>query len=76
MSDVKLPLNLSFLCGACAACSAEIVTYPLDVSKTRLQMGGTQGMPKYNGLIHTIKTVLKNEGPLALYGGMTPAIVR
>jgi hypothetical protein len=34
------------------------------------------GQPKYTGLIHCFKTVYKQEGFVALYGGLTPHMLR
>ena len=38
-----LPLHKSFAASALAACTAEIVTLPLDTAKVRLQVQGAGG---------------------------------
>jgi solute carrier family 25 protein 33/36 len=34
------------------------------------------GKPKYTGLIQCLKLVVKEEGMIGLYGGMTPHLLR
>lgn len=49
-SGPPLPLHKSFAASALAACTAEIVTLPLDMAKVRLQLqgGAAAGVaPKY-----------------------------
>jgi len=63
-----------------AASVAECVTYPLDLTKTRLQIqgelasGGGQG--QYRGMIRTALGIVKEEGLLQLWRGMLPALYR
>ena len=61
-----------------AACIAEIATIPLDTAKVRLQLQKVAAgeTPKYNGLIGTMKTVAAEEGPFALFNGLTPGLQR
>lgn len=63
---------------AAAACFADTVTFPLDLAKVRLQVqSGAKGSGlKYKSLLHTIKTVAKEEGPRALYKGLVPGLQR
>lgn len=60
--------------GAGAGVIAATVVCPLDVLKTRLQVtpGGSRAyVSTYESLSH----IVKNEGPRALYRGLTPTIV-
>lgn len=73
-----LPFPNMFLASAVAACTAEICTIPLDTAKVRLQI--QTGLPgvalKYKGLVGTCLTVAREEGPLALWKGITPGLHR
>jgi solute carrier family 25 citrate transporter 1 len=55
-----------------------LVNNPLDVVKTRLQKQVTvPGKdPKYKGLFQSIIVIAKEEGPLALWKGITPRLLR
>ncbi|XP_056621271.1 mitochondrial uncoupling protein 4 isoform X1 [Triplophysa dalaica] len=80
------PRVSKFTLSACAATVAELVTYPLDLTKTRLQIqgeGGTQQnggsrhtQPKYRGMLSTAVGIVREEGPFKLWQGVTPAIYR
>ena len=50
------------------------VTFPIDTSKTRLQLQGqvidaSQKTIRYRGMLHTFFKVSKEEGVRALYSG-------
>jgi len=63
-----------------AASVAESVTYPLDLTKTRLQLQGEVASGelnfKYKGMIRTAFGIVKEEGLLMLWRGMLPALYR
>ena len=63
-----------------AASVAETVTYPLDLTKTRLQLQGeiASGDPsvKYKGMFRTALGIAKEEGLFMLWRGMLPALYR
>ncbi|XP_037094450.1 mitochondrial uncoupling protein 4-like [Pollicipes pollicipes] len=79
----KLWFKYMLSCGA-ATC-AELVTYPLDLTKTRLQIQGEAAEkkpapsgrpPLYRGFLRTAGGVVREEGVLRLWQGVTPAIYR
>ncbi|ETV89098.1 hypothetical protein H257_00475 [Aphanomyces astaci] len=68
-----------FLAGALAgATEAVLIVTPFEVVKTRLQ-GQTivRGeVPKYRGTLQSTLTIIKHEGPMALWKGVAPTIGR
>eukprot|EP00127_Corallochytrium_limacisporum_P003921 Clim_evm6s155 gene=Clim_evmTU6s155 len=67
-----------FLFGAVSGAMGPLANSPIDVIKTRLQrqriIAGQK--PKYDGVMGTISTMLKEEGPMAFYKGLTPRLMR
>ncbi|CAG8983097.1 hypothetical protein HYALB_00004539 [Hymenoscyphus albidus] len=56
---------------------AALVTYPHEVARTRLRQGPkANGKLKYTGLLQCFKLVWKEEGMVAMYGGLTPHLLR
>ncbi|XP_076873464.1 mitochondrial uncoupling protein 4 isoform X2 [Brachyhypopomus gauderio] len=80
------PQLSKFIASACAATIAELVTFPLDLTKTRLQIQGEAGVgkgskhvasqPGHRGMLRTAVGIVQEEGPLKLWQGVTPAIYR
>lgn len=64
--------------GATAACVGEIATIPLDTAKVRLQIQQVKPgeTPKYTSFVQTMKTITAEEGPVALFRGLTPGLQR
>jgi len=60
--------------GGCAGISNWLIGMPFDVLKSRLQTA-PEGLYK-NGIRDVAKELLKTEGPLALYKGITPVLLR
>lgn len=64
--------------------NAEIFTYPLDLVKTRLQIQGEKhsikehdvGRGPYRGMIKTAVGIVKEEGPLKLWSGISAIWLR
>ncbi|VDD93425.1 unnamed protein product [Enterobius vermicularis] len=75
---------IKYLLSCSASLVSETVTYPLDVTKTRLQMirsGGAILLPTFNqkrrpGMFSVFWNIVRNEGVLNLWSGVTPAIYR
>lgn len=58
--------------GAIAGLVNTLVLSPLDVVKTRLQVQG--GARKYNGTMHALRTMLRQEGIGSYYKGLSAAL--
>merc|ERR1719373_1031932 len=69
-----------FVMCVAAASVAEFATYPLDLTKTRLQIQGEMRSGghkiKYRGMIQTALGIAKEEGLLHLWRGILPALYR
>ncbi|XP_068173510.1 dicarboxylate carrier UCP2-like [Antennarius striatus] len=62
-----------------AGCVADLVTFPLDTAKVRLQIQGeTKPLDgtRYRGVFGTIFTMVKTEGPRSLYSGLVAGLHR
>ncbi|XP_012582265.1 PREDICTED: mitochondrial brown fat uncoupling protein 1 isoform X2 [Condylura cristata] len=62
-----------------AACTADVITFPLDTAKVRLQIQGETPVSsgiRYKGVLGTITTLIKTEGPMKLYSGLPAGIQR
>ena len=68
-------LLLGFL-GGLAGCNAEVVTFPFDNLKTRMQMNGKEGMPSYKSFFDCIVQTYKAKGVPAFYKGASAAFLR
>jgi solute carrier family 25 protein 14/30 len=56
-------------------------TFPIDLTKTRLQVQGqvidaAHTQLKYRGMLHAFLTIAREEGVRALYSGIAPALLR
>ncbi|XP_066593624.1 mitochondrial uncoupling protein Bmcp isoform X2 [Prorops nasuta] len=70
-----------FVYGGLASIIAELGTFPLDTTKTRLQVQGQKFDHKhahlrYSGMTDALLQISKQEGFKALYSGISSAIVR
>ncbi|XP_019129995.1 mitochondrial uncoupling protein 2 [Larimichthys crocea] len=65
-----------------AGCVADLVTFPLDTAKVRLQIQGESKASldvqraRYRGVFGTIVTMVKTEGPSSLYSGLVAGLHR
>ncbi|KAK3032399.1 hypothetical protein RJ639_036416 [Escallonia herrerae] len=67
----KIPIPASLVAGACAGVSSTLLTYPLELLKTRLTI--QRGV--YDGLCDAFVKILKEGGPGELYRGLTPSVI-
>ncbi|XP_078034894.1 uncoupling protein Bmcp mitochondrial [Augochlora pura] len=70
-----------FVYGGLASIIAELGTFPLDTTKTRLQVQGQKfdkryAHLKYSGMTDALVQISKQEGFKALYSGISSAILR
>lgn len=57
-----------FILGGIASCVSEALTFPIDVTKTRIQIENQKKL-KYKGVLNCFRVIVREEGALALYGG-------
>ncbi|XP_015112700.1 mitochondrial uncoupling protein 2 [Diachasma alloeum] len=88
--DSNIPLAVKLLTAGSAACFADLVTFPLDTAKVRMQIAGetrsvlltpTSGSPvaintAQPGLLRTIVNIVRLEGARSLYGGLSAGLQR
>ncbi|CAN1300339.1 Mitochondrial adenine nucleotide transporter ADNT1 [Linum perenne] len=73
--DAQLTPVLRLGAGACAGIIAMSATYPMDMVRGRLTVQTDQSPRQYRGIAHALRTVLKEEGPRALYKGWLPSVI-
>jgi len=75
MSD--LSLSKKMLCAGSAACVADLLTFPFDVAKVRLQVAQkTVGHTVKSGLFGTLMNIAKTEGIKCWWNGIIPGLQR
>ncbi|KAJ6712599.1 SOLUTE CARRIER FAMILY 25 [Salix purpurea] len=73
--DAQLTPLLRLGAGACAGIIAMSATYPMDLVRGRLTVQTDKSPCQYRGITHALATVLKEEGPRALYKGWLPSVI-
>ena len=66
----------NLIAGACAGAVAATVVTPADVIKTRLQIESGDDRCGKSGMHTVAATIVKEEGPLALFKGLAPRLAR
>ncbi|XP_037849446.1 mitochondrial thiamine pyrophosphate carrier isoform X1 [Chlorocebus sabaeus] len=73
----------NLLCGSGAGVISKTLTYPLDLFKKRLQVGGFEHaraafgqVRRYKGLVDCAKQVLQKEGALGFFKGLSPSLLK
>ncbi|XP_051257895.1 mitochondrial uncoupling protein 2-like [Dicentrarchus labrax] len=78
--DMVPSAAVKFFGAGTAACIADLITFPLDTAKVRLQIQGeaqkVEGALKYRGVFGTITTMVRTEGPRSLYNGLVAGLQR
>ncbi|XP_048453584.1 mitochondrial uncoupling protein 2-like isoform X2 [Rhincodon typus] len=81
-TDVPPTNGVKVVGAGAAACVADLVTFPLDTTKVRLQIQGESKSinnvtsPKYRGVFGTMVTIVKTEGARSLYNGLVAGLQR
>ncbi|KAJ9681262.1 hypothetical protein PVL29_020238 [Vitis rotundifolia] len=74
-NDAQLTPLLRLGAGACAGIIAMSATYPMDMVRGRLTVQTENSPYQYRGMFHALSTVLRQEGPRALYKGWLPSVI-
>jgi len=73
-------IGMKYLMCVAAAGVAEATTYPLDLTKTRLQLQGEVAAGgqqlRYRGMLNTALGIVREEGLFCLWRGILPALYR
>ncbi|XP_065739187.1 putative mitochondrial transporter UCP3 isoform X3 [Phocoena phocoena] len=78
-SEVPPTTAVKFLGAGTAACFADLLTFPLDTAKVRLQIQGENQAARsaqYRGVLGTILTMVRTEGPCSPYKGLVAGLQR
>ena len=67
-SETKTQFSDDAIAGAAAGATARLLTAPFDVLKIRFQLQGP-GEQKYKTMLQSFRTVIREEGVLALWKG-------
>ncbi|RYR52761.1 hypothetical protein Ahy_A06g027643 isoform A [Arachis hypogaea] len=73
--DAQLTPVLRLGAGACAGIIAMSATYPMDMVRGRITVQTEKSPYQYRGMFHALTTVLREEGPRALYKGWLPSVI-
>jgi len=69
------PMN-AMISGSLGGISATIVTYPTDMMKTRLTVAHADPTKaKYHGMVDCFRVILREEGPMAFYKGLSTSVI-
>ncbi|XP_029293819.1 mitochondrial thiamine pyrophosphate carrier [Cottoperca gobio] len=73
----------SLLCGSGAGMISKTITYPFDLFKKRLQVGGFEAarahfgqVRRYRGLVDCMAQIAKEEGVRGFFKGLSPSLVK
>lgn len=71
-----IPAPVKFLFGGLSGMGATMIVQPLDLVKNRMQLSGMAGKREYKSSFHALRTIVANEGVLALYNGLSAGLAR
>uniref|UniRef100_A0A914BUJ6 Mitochondrial uncoupling protein 4 n=1 Tax=Acrobeloides nanus TaxID=290746 RepID=A0A914BUJ6_9BILA len=77
-SSSPYSIVIKYFLSCSASMVAETVTYPLDITKTRLQISqaGLKGKLRPRGMLKVTYNIARHEGFMSLWQGLAPAIYR
>ncbi|XP_014214384.1 mitochondrial thiamine pyrophosphate carrier-like [Copidosoma floridanum] len=67
--------TVHFISGATAGCCATMITFPLDIIRTRLIAQSSQNIA-YMGTLHSCKTIYKTESFKGFFRGLLPSLLQ
>lgn len=73
--DAELTPFLRLCAGATAGIIAMSATYPMDMVRGRITVQNADSPHQYRGMLHAMSTVIREEGPRALYKGWVPSVI-
>ncbi|KAJ0037905.1 hypothetical protein Pint_22809 [Pistacia integerrima] len=69
--------KMKILLSSVSAMMAETTTFPIDLIKTRLQLHGqSDSLARPTNTFRVASEIVRQQGPLSLYKGLSPAIIR
>ena len=72
-----IPNYARFVMGGSAGMLATTIVQPLDLVKTRMQLSGVGGgVKEHRTAMHALISIMRKEGPLALYNGLSAGLLR
>ncbi|XP_067837576.1 solute carrier family 25 member 32-like [Heptranchias perlo] len=72
---IRLVKYENLVAGISGGVVSTLVLHPLDLVKIRFAVSdGLQMRPKYNGIVHCIRSIWKHDGIRGLYQGVTPNV--
>jgi len=75
--DGKITTSGIALCSTASSLIGSVLTYPLGVLKSRLQVQGIPGHEKqFTGLVDAVTKTARNEGVKGFYRGMVPTLLK
>ncbi|XP_030079646.1 mitochondrial 2-oxoglutarate/malate carrier protein [Drosophila hydei] len=75
-SSQTIPSYMKYVLGGTAGMLASVIVQPLDLVKTRMQVAGASGKSEYKSSFDCMAKVLKSEGILAFYNGVSAGLLR
>ncbi|NXS57941.1 TPC protein, partial [Brachypteracias leptosomus] len=73
----------NLVCGSCAGVISKTLTYPFDLVKKRLQVGGFEHaraafgqVRTYRGLLDCIRQIMREEGSGGFFKGLSPSLLK
>ncbi|XP_009947158.1 PREDICTED: mitochondrial thiamine pyrophosphate carrier [Leptosomus discolor] len=73
----------NLVCGSCAGIISKTLTYPFDLFKKRLQVGGFEHaraafgqVRTYRGLTDCVRQIMREEGPGGFFKGLSPSLLK
>ncbi|KAH8295766.1 hypothetical protein KR018_008261 [Drosophila ironensis] len=71
-----LPNYMKYVLGGASGMLATSLVQPLDLVKTRMQLSGTLGVREYRSSFDILGRVLRREGTVALYNGLSAGLMK